>query len=130
MNGERTGKYLRQVKYIHGHLWCQHRYSITVNQVVMATVKLWSDDFNLTKRNPWFSSFLVSSNPLIKEILIGTTSSGISYQLRDIYSICRCCWNVATYEWKVHNRKIEIISFVVKYESHWKPGENAGAPEG
>jgi len=26
-----------------------------------------------------------------------TTSSGISYQLRDIYSICRCFWNVATY---------------------------------
>jgi hypothetical protein len=50
----------------------------------------------------------------IKEILIGTTSSGISYQLRDIYSICRCCWNVATYEWKVHNGKIEIISFVVR----------------
>jgi hypothetical protein len=38
---------------------------------------------------------------------IGTTSSGISYQLRDIYSICRCCWNVATYEWKVHNGKIQ-----------------------
>jgi hypothetical protein len=33
----------------------------------------------------------------IKEILIGTTSSGIAYQLRDIYSICRCWWNVATY---------------------------------
>jgi hypothetical protein len=39
--------------------------------------------------------------------LIGTTSSGISYHLRDIYSICRCCWNVATYKWKVHNGKIE-----------------------
>jgi hypothetical protein len=25
----------------------------------------------------------------------GTISSGISYELRDIYSICRCCWNVA-----------------------------------
>jgi uncharacterized protein YqkB len=37
--------------------------------------------------------------------------------LRDIYSICRCCWNVATYKWKVHNRKIEIISFVVKFRS-------------
>jgi hypothetical protein len=24
-------------------------------------------------------------------------------------------WNVATYEWKVHNGKIEIISFVVKF---------------
>ena len=24
-------------------------------------------------------------------IVIGTTRSGISYQLRDIYSICRCC---------------------------------------
>ena len=51
----------------------------------------------------------------IKEILIGTTSSGISYHLRDRYSICRCCWNVATYKWKVHNGKIEIISFVVKF---------------
>ena len=37
------------------------------------------------------------AEPSIKEILIGTTSSGISYHLRDIYSICRCCWNVVTY---------------------------------
>ena len=29
MNEERTGKRLRQMKYIRGHLW--HRYSITVN---------------------------------------------------------------------------------------------------
>jgi hypothetical protein len=36
---------------------------------------------------------------------------------REIYSICRCCWNVATYKWKVHNEKIEIISFVVKFRS-------------
>jgi len=34
---------------------------------------------------------------------------------RYIYSICRCCWNVARYEWKVHNGKIEIISFVVNF---------------
>jgi hypothetical protein len=51
----------------------------------------------------------------IKEILIGTTSSGTSYHLRDIYSICRCCWNCATYKWKVHNAKIEIISFVYDF---------------
>jgi hypothetical protein len=37
--------------------------------------------------------------------------------LKDIYSICRCCLNVATYKWKVHNGKIEIISFVVKFRS-------------
>jgi hypothetical protein len=42
-----------------------------------------------------------------KEILIGTTSSGIVYQLRDIY---RCCWNVATYKRKVHNGKMEIVN--------------------
>ena len=74
-------------------------------------------NFNLTKRNPWFSNFFVSSNPLSKQILIGTTSSGISYQLIDIHSVCRCCWNVDTYEWKVHHRKIEIISFVVRFYS-------------
>ena len=29
--------------------------------------------------------------------------SGVAHQLRDKYSICRCCWNVATYKWKAHN---------------------------
>ena len=43
--------------------------------------------------------------------MIRTINSGISYQLRDIYSICRCCWNVATYKWKVHNGKTEVIFF-------------------
>jgi hypothetical protein len=27
--------------------------------------------------------------------------------------ISRHCWNVATYKWKVHTGKIEIMSFVV-----------------
>jgi hypothetical protein len=43
--------------------------------------------------------------------MIATISSGISNQLRDIYSICRCCWNVATYKLKIHNGKIEIFTF-------------------
>jgi hypothetical protein len=34
-----------------------------------------------------------------------------------IYSICRYCWNAATYKWKVHNGNIEILSFVVKFRS-------------
>jgi hypothetical protein len=38
-----------------------------------------SDDFNLTTRNPWFSIFLVSSNPL--------SSSGISTGRQVIYLI-------------------------------------------
>jgi hypothetical protein len=38
--------------------------------------------------------------------MLGATSSGMSHQLREIYSICK--WNVATHEWKVHNGKIEI----------------------
>jgi hypothetical protein len=62
VNEERTGKCLRQVEHIRGHLW--HRYSITVNQFMVATVNFQSDDFNFTQRNPWFSSFLVSSIPL------------------------------------------------------------------
>ena len=45
MNEERTGKCLRQVEHIRGHLW--QRYSITVNQVTMATVIFRGDYFNL-----------------------------------------------------------------------------------
>jgi hypothetical protein len=37
-------------------------YFVTVDQVMIATVRNFqSDDFNLTTRNPWFSSFLVKS---------------------------------------------------------------------
>jgi len=53
MNEEKTGKCLRQVEHTRGHLW--HIYSITINQVMVATANFRSDDFNLTKRNPWFS---------------------------------------------------------------------------
>jgi hypothetical protein len=38
MNEERTGLWLPQMEHIRGHLW--HRYSLTVNQVMVATVKL------------------------------------------------------------------------------------------
>ena len=34
-------------------------------------------------------------------------NSGISNQLREIYSICRCDWNAATHKWKVHNGKLK-----------------------
>jgi len=54
-----------------------------------------STDFNLTTRNPWFNIFLIISNAL--SIVIGSKSTGISYQLKDIYSICRCCWNVYSF---------------------------------
>jgi hypothetical protein len=49
------------------------------------------------------SGRVLLSNISIKEFLIGTTCSGISYHLGDIYCICRCCWNVATYKPLVAN---------------------------
>jgi hypothetical protein len=57
MNEERTGGggCLLHVKLIDGHLW--HRYSVTVNQVMVIGV-------DLTNRNPWFGSFPISSYPL------------------------------------------------------------------
>ena len=69
------------------------------------------DDFNLNTRIPWFSSFADSITAL------STARFGISYQL--LYFICMCWLNVATYIWKVHNGKIETISFVVKF--HLQP---------
>jgi hypothetical protein len=27
------------------------------------------------------------------------------HKLRNILSICRCCWKVAIYQWKVYNEK-------------------------
>jgi hypothetical protein len=65
----------------------------------------------LCELNPWFSSFLVSSNPLTMKSR--QEPQALEYQLRDIYPICRCCCNAATYKWKVHNGKIEIIGLLL-----------------
>jgi hypothetical protein len=54
----------------------------------MANIKFSKDDFNLTNRNPWFITSLLEAT-IYPGILIGTTGSGISDELRDIYSICR-----------------------------------------
>jgi hypothetical protein len=60
MNAERTGLWLRQTEHNRGHLW--HRYSVTVKQVTVVTINFRNDYFNLHTKNPWFSSFFVSTN--------------------------------------------------------------------
>ena len=49
MNEEGTGKCLRQMEHIRGHFW--HRYSVALNQVMVATVltNVENDDFNFNQ---------------------------------------------------------------------------------
>ena len=61
----KSGKCLRQVEHIRGHLW--HIYSITVTQVMVATVKFPKWWLQLYQNDHWFSSFLVSNNPLSRK---------------------------------------------------------------
>jgi hypothetical protein len=67
-----------------------------------ATLKFRSDDFNLTNRNPWFSSFLVSNNLRYKG------NPDRNHKFWNFVSI-EVMLEFATYKWKVHNGKIEII---------------------
>ena len=46
----KDGKSLRQVEHIRDHLW--HRYSVTVNQVMVATVKFWKWWLQLYQQEP------------------------------------------------------------------------------
>jgi len=63
--------------------------------------------------------------------MIGTTRSGISEQLRELYWMYSCCMNVAIYKWKVHNEKIEIISFeFVTYHRVCNKGDSKVPPRG
>jgi hypothetical protein len=38
------------------------------------------------------------------------THRNIELNVTEIYSIYKCCWNVATYKWKDHKGKIDITS--------------------
>ena len=64
MNEERTGLWwLWQTEHMLGHI--SHIYSVTVNQVMVATVKL---SKRCLQRNPGFRSFHFSNNPLSKKL--------------------------------------------------------------
>ena len=74
INEKRTGLWLRQKEHIRGHL--RHIYSVPVNRVIVTTV-------NLSKET-LLQYLPCKQQSSIKEIMIRTTSSGISDQLRDI----------------------------------------------
>ena len=57
---EQNRIWLGQTEHIHGPLWS--RRFTTVEQVMMA-----SEDVSFTTINPWFCSFLASSNPLSRK---------------------------------------------------------------
>jgi len=65
MNEERTGKCLRQGDKYTWSLVTQIFHNGQPSHG--GDRKTVSDDFNLTKRNRWFISFLVSSNPLSRK---------------------------------------------------------------
>ena len=67
-----------------------------------------SEDLNFTTSNPWLSNFLFSSNPYQSNNDRNYKVWNIVYILWDVYSLCRCCWNVVQYKWKVHNGKADI----------------------
>ena len=85
-------------------LW--HFYSIPVNQVMTVKVTFSKWWLHLYRKEPLIAVASVLAVSSSKEILIGATSSEISYHLRDIFALCRFCGNGATYKWKVHNGKI------------------------
>jgi hypothetical protein len=68
--------------------------------------------------------FVISKFYCIKEILMGTTISGISYQLRDKYSICRCCiydLTIVSRKWRSFIVSIPLDSEIILfYISVWK----------
>ena len=74
-----------------------------------------SDDFRFTNGNLRFSSPLLEAtlyqgNHDRKHKLWRIVSTE-----RYIYSICRCCWNVATYKWKVKLKSsLLTASFVLE----------------
>jgi hypothetical protein len=48
-------------------------------------------------------------------ILVPTTTINHTKSAKKNTGKARHCWNVATYKWKVHTGKIEIMSFVVVF---------------
>ena len=79
-------------KHIHGHLW--QIYSVAVNQFMSVASSLAAiiHQGNLDRNDKLWNTIYINWK---------------------IYSTCRCYWSVATYKWKFHNGKIEMISISI-----------------
>ena len=93
------------------HLW--HRCFVTVNHVMVATAKFSQWLLQLYHKEHCPLGYLLAASFYQgnhdRNFKLWTTD-----QLWDIYSLCRFCWIVATYKWRVHTG---ILSFVVKVRS-------------
>jgi hypothetical protein len=96
-----------------GRNW-YYKCSTTVHKVMTVTLKLSTGNYNVTNRNPWFSSLLVNSSPLSRK---SWWLRNIVLRKRDINSIYRCFWNVVIFKQNVPIEKIEMISIVIKIRS-------------
>ena len=104
MNEERTQKCLLQVEHIRGHLW--HRYSITVNQVMVATVKLSRWWFQLNQ-SIWTLGSVASS-------AAATLSQGNPHRKHKL-------WNVlSTERYTLHMQVLLECTLMVNSQWQWE----------
>jgi hypothetical protein len=104
MNEKRTQKCLLQVEHIRGHLW--HRYSITVNQVMVATVKLSRWWFQLNQ-SIWTLGSVASSSA-------ATLSQGNPHRNHKL-------WNVlSTERYTLHMQVLLECTLMVNSQWQWE----------
>jgi hypothetical protein len=94
-------------------------YQDFLDRGLLLTRTLLNQGFLLVKLKSSLRKFYRRHHDLVDCYGIATLYQGNpdrNHKLCNIVSTERCifCWNVATYRWKVHNGKIEIISFEKK----------------
>ena len=93
-----TGLWLWQTEHIHGIIW--HKHSLTVNShhddrtTIEVITSIWSLRIFSSVSAMQAATFCQGNSDMNHKLW------NIEYQLRDMHSICKCCWNVATYKWE------------------------------
>jgi hypothetical protein len=61
-----------------------------------------------------------------QEIRIIATGPCIANQLRDVNTICRRSWYIATHVWKIYDFKIDVVSLIINFSTELTTVENNG----
>jgi hypothetical protein len=88
-------------RYIAGCAKCSTNPLSKLLTCILSAINVWWTCYSTDSRHTYGYNQCSSSNRLVPLFV----------------SICRCCWNFATYKWNVHNGKMQIISLVVKFRS-------------
>ena len=101
---------------------------VFLNEILTSTIKFIERLFKLQGYIALWQKSIHQALVAISKTIIVWAASCISYELWNVYIICRVRWYVAGKEWKIDNVEVKLITFVIYLHCLWWMWDQCSLP--